>query len=79
MKSIRLSLMAYFLVLLALALGAVSLLVYEISAHALREKQEAHAKLISAQSDELRKEKTIQLKESLITPGLWPTLLNFRS
>jgi two-component system, OmpR family, heavy metal sensor histidine kinase CusS len=66
-KSIRLSLMAYFLVLLALALGTVSLLVYEISAKTLRQKQETYRQLLRAQSHDLRSEKTAQLDDALLS------------
>src|SRR5262245_5297928 len=46
MRSIRLSLVVYFLVLLALALGAVSALVYRTTEQGLRDKQQAMARLL---------------------------------
>ena len=48
MKSIRLSLVAYFLLLLSAALGAVSWLVYQTTARTLREKEQSTAKLVEA-------------------------------
>lgn len=49
MKSIRLSLVVYFLVLIALALGGVSALVYQTTSATLYEKQESTEALIRAQ------------------------------
>jgi len=49
MKSIRLSLMVYFLGLLAVALFAASLLVYNIAERTLEAKREAMAQLIQTQ------------------------------
>lgn len=48
MKSIRLSLTSYFLGLLLLALGAVSLLVYQHSTAALQQEKKAQIELINA-------------------------------
>ncbi len=56
MKSIRLSLIIYFLLLLAGALGAVSLLVYQITARVLHEKQDANRNLLQTQYDHMSKE-----------------------
>src|ERR1051326_4238456 len=53
MRSIRLSLLVYFLGLLALALGVVSVLVYGITKDSLRAKNDATAKLIQKQYEEL--------------------------
>jgi signal transduction histidine kinase len=49
MKSIRVSLIVYFLVLLAVALGAASFLVYRTAAESLRVKQEVHRELLETQ------------------------------
>ena len=46
MKSIRLSLVAYFLILLAGALGAVSWLVYQTASRTLHEKEQSTADLV---------------------------------
>src|SRR5262245_22588777 len=48
MRSIRLSLVVYFLVLLAVALGAVSALLYRTADQNLREKQRAMGDLLRA-------------------------------
>lgn len=48
MRSIRLSLIVYFLVLLALALGGVSWFVYRTTAQTLREKEDSTRDLIEA-------------------------------
>ena len=52
MKSIRLSLLVYFLGLLALALGATSLLAYRTTHQTLLAKKQATTKLICAQYQE---------------------------
>ncbi len=49
MKSIRLSLIVYFLVLLAAALGAVSWLAYQSSAQTLQDKVESQRKFLAAE------------------------------
>src|SRR5262245_50546132 len=49
MRSIRLSLIVYFLLLLAVALGAVSYLSYDSTRQALTEKEKSSAKLRQAQ------------------------------
>jgi heavy metal sensor kinase len=49
MKSIRLSLVIYFLVLLTIALGAVCWLVYQTAAAALQERLEGSARLVREQ------------------------------
>jgi heavy metal sensor kinase len=51
MKSIRLSLLLYFLALLGLALGGVSTLVYQITGNTLLDKQASTADLVRAQCD----------------------------
>jgi two-component system, OmpR family, heavy metal sensor histidine kinase CusS len=50
MRSIRLSLLGYFLVLLAAALGAVSFLVYQITQETLRDKQAKARELVEAKN-----------------------------
>jgi heavy metal sensor kinase len=50
MRSIRLSLLGYFLVLLALALGAMSFLVYQITQDTLRDKQAKARELVHAKN-----------------------------
>jgi signal transduction histidine kinase len=52
MRSIRLSLMGYFFLLLALALGAVSVIVYQTSRSALQDKEAKARELIDARFDE---------------------------
>src|SRR5437870_5044936 len=49
MKSIRLSLLLYFLMLVAVALGAVSALAYQGSEGFLKDKEKARAELLNAQ------------------------------
>ena len=49
MKSIRLSLIVYFLVLLTGALGAISWFSYQTTAHSLREREIASEELIKNQ------------------------------
>jgi heavy metal sensor kinase len=57
MRSIRLSLTVYFLVLLALALGGASLLFYRIARNALEDKEKAAQELIQASyREDCRKE-----------------------
>jgi heavy metal sensor kinase len=66
MRSIRLSLVGSFLLLLALALGAVSLLVYRITKQTLREKQDIAKELLVAQADHKRKEESANLDNELL-------------
>src|SRR5712671_4651329 len=49
MKSIRLSLIVYFLVLIALALGGVSMLVYQTVSSTLKDKQAKTEELLASQ------------------------------
>jgi heavy metal sensor kinase len=51
MRSIRLSLMVYFLVLLALALGAMSVVAYNFTQSSLRKREEARQQILQAQHD----------------------------
>jgi signal transduction histidine kinase len=53
MKSIRLSLIVYFLVLLTGALGAISWFSYQTTAHALRERERDARELINTQCEKL--------------------------
>src|SRR5260370_4392294 len=66
MKSIRLSLMVYFLGLLTLALGTASLLAYQTSYLTLQEKKAATEELINAQYKERCKEETDRLDRRLL-------------
>jgi signal transduction histidine kinase len=56
MKSIRLSLIVYFLLLVAGALTAVSLLVYQVTARVLSEKQATNKQLLQTQYEQNSKE-----------------------
>src|SRR5262249_38658129 len=66
MKSIRISLILYFLLLLAGALGAVSFLVYRTTAQALEAKQETNKQLLKTQYDDRRQEEMRQLDKELL-------------
>lgn len=66
MKSIRLSLVFYFLALLALALGAVSLLVFRTAHQTLLAKKEATRQLLEAQHKEGRDKAKAKLDEDLL-------------
>jgi heavy metal sensor kinase len=66
MKSIRLSLMVYFLALLAVALLASSLLVYSNAEQTLASKREAMEKLIQTQYRERCQEEEERLKADLL-------------
>src|SRR5262249_21931119 len=66
MRSIRLSLMLYFLGLLTLALGAVSPLVYHTVYQTLRVKQEAVAQLVNQRYEERCEEAKRQFDEALM-------------
>jgi heavy metal sensor kinase len=67
MKSIRLSLMIYFLALLAAALLAASLLVYRIAEHTLHDKQQAMEQLIQTQYRERCRDAEERLNHNLLT------------
>src|SRR5947207_12150186 len=56
MRSIRLSLIVYFLVLIAVALGGVSWLAYQTAATTLHDKQASTERLIETQFQEQCKE-----------------------
>ncbi len=66
MRSIRLSLIVYFLVLLALALGGVSWFVYRTTAQTLREKEVSSRNLIEARYLDQCEEETAALDSHLL-------------
>jgi signal transduction histidine kinase len=66
MKSIRLSLLVYFLVLLSVALGTVSILVYRSAQEALADKSRATKELIERQHQDQRAKARTRLDESLL-------------
>ena len=66
MRSIRLSLTVYFLVLLALALGAASWLAYGTSDETLSQKKVATRKLIEAQYEENCRQERAKLDDQLL-------------
>ena len=65
MKSIRLSLIVYFLVLLAVALGAVSFLLYRTTAQAMQEKQAINRQLLGERYKAEKEEERRKLKDEL--------------
>src|SRR4051794_40930285 len=67
MRSIRLSLVVYFLALLCAALGVASLLVYRSAQRTLRDKEEAQRKLIQAQYEKRVQDERNRLDEQLLT------------
>ena len=66
MRSIRLSLVVYFLVLLAGALGAASWLAYHTSDETLSQKKDATRKLVEAQYEENGRQERAKLDEQLL-------------
>jgi heavy metal sensor kinase len=66
MKSIRLSLMVYFLALLGAALAAVSVLVYQTAHQALLAKRDATRQLLEKQCDEQCKKESDKVDEKLL-------------
>ncbi len=66
MKSIRLSLIVYFLVLLTGALGAISWFSYQTTAHSLRERESDSQKLINTQCDDSVKSVKTDLDRRLL-------------
>jgi two-component system, OmpR family, heavy metal sensor histidine kinase CusS len=66
MKSIRLSMIVYFLVLLAAAMGLVSWLVYRTSAEALNARQITNKELLREQFDRRKKEEKDKLDSELL-------------
>jgi signal transduction histidine kinase len=67
MKSIRVSLIVYFLLLLAVALGTASILVYRTAAESLRAKQEVNRQLLRNQYDDRRDKVGRAFDEELLT------------
>ncbi len=79
MKSIRLSLMVYFLALLTLALVTASLLAYQTSYLTLQEKKATTEKLIEAQYDQRCKDENEQLNQKLLNQAeMLASLVEFR-
>src|SRR5437763_238948 len=66
MRSIRLSLVVYFLGLLAAALGVASLLAYRTAERTLAEKRKATEQLIQAQYEERSRKERQALDEKLL-------------
>src|SRR5262249_58489361 len=66
MRSIRLSLVVYFLGLLTVALGVASVLVYRTAQRSLAEKEEAARKLIELRYKEREDQKRKQLDDRLL-------------
>lgn len=70
MRSIRLSLLLYFLVLVSASLGVASILVYSIAQRTLHDKEEAAAKLIEARYEERRREAADRLNDRLLNHAM---------
>jgi heavy metal sensor kinase len=66
MRSIRLSLVVYFLALLACAVGAAAWLAYQTCDETLQQKKEAARKLIDAQHDENCRQERSRLDDQLL-------------
>jgi two-component system, OmpR family, heavy metal sensor histidine kinase CusS len=66
MRSIRLSLMVYFLGLLTVALGVALFLVYRTAQRSLKEKEDAARKLIEANYEKRSREEKERLDEALL-------------
>src|SRR4051794_36457013 len=66
MKSIRTSLIVYFWLLLALGLGAASLLAYRIAAENLRTRQETNRELLETQFRDREQEVRARFDEYLL-------------
>ncbi len=67
MKSIRLSLLVYFLALLGVALGIISVLVYGTTQATLADKKRATTKLIERQYEDLCAQEKARLDEALLS------------
>ncbi|HWY88943.1 MAG TPA: HAMP domain-containing sensor histidine kinase [Gemmataceae bacterium] len=79
MRSIRLSLIGYFLVLLSLALGGVSWFAYQTTARALLGKQTSTASLIQAQYETRRDEMRTALDRRILEQAkILPRKARFR-
>src|SRR4051812_24349830 len=70
MRSIRLSLLVYFLALLVVALGVASLLVYRSAQRTLEDKEEATSKLVQAKYEERCREERKRLDDGLLEEAL---------
>ncbi|MFO0843487.1 MAG: HAMP domain-containing sensor histidine kinase [Gemmataceae bacterium] len=66
MRSIRLSLLVYFLLLVTASLGGASLLIYRSAQNTLREKEEATAKLIHSNYEKRWEKESARLNDSLL-------------
>ena len=66
MRSIRVSLIGYFLALLVLGLGGVCLLTYRIAAATIRDKEESSRKLLEAELRDRSKETRDRLDQELL-------------
>ncbi len=66
MRSIRLSLIVFFLLLLGVALGGVSVLVYRTAAQTLRDKEASTAQLVHSQSESRSEEMRVQFDRKLL-------------
>src|SRR5438874_964496 len=66
MRSIRLSLTVYFLVLLAVALGTASVLVYRTTRRTLEDKEKAAEQLVHARYEEARGKENQKLDTELL-------------
>src|SRR5438876_9037602 len=71
MRSIRLSLVGSFLLLLALALGAVSLLVYRIAEESQRGKQASERELLLERAKDKRQEEATKLDNDLLAQAYY--------
>jgi heavy metal sensor kinase len=76
MRSIRLSLIVYFLVLLALALGAVSAVVYQTTEQGLHAKEERTRNLLKYRYDKSRQAENDKLDQAILAKA--KNLANFR-
>src|SRR5438132_11197112 len=82
MKSIRLSLLGYLLVLLALALGAMSVLVDEIASKTLNDKEAKAKDILKEKKDEQIKVETSKLDKQLDTQVgfmAWTAITHFEA
>ena len=72
MRSILLSLLAYFLILLGLALGSVALLVYELTQKSLRDQEAKTAEVVNKRYNALCDEQKTKLDDELLhRPKIW--------
>ncbi len=71
MKSIRLSLIVYFLLLLAAAVGTASVLAFSTAANSLRAKQAINRDLLESRTDDRIREVGKQLDDELLSQALY--------